>query len=816
MNIEITKHSKARNSVGKAFSNGTLTTIFQRSPVQNNYFQNIISRFIKKSSYMDALIIGAGFLLGRASIAGGLLPFGLALYCAATAMSCNKLITAVFVILGMLSAGGFEQVYISSAAMLLYSVLCFAVPSKGKWNGFIYGLYGFLASYIPSMVMVYLQGMLLYDLLKALLQSFIVFVLVYIFKMAVKVINEFNRRQIFTTEETISFSILIALSITGFGSFNMLGLSVKNILCILMILLVGYKCGTGTGAAVGTSIGIITGLGSPTAPLIMGGFGFCGLLAGIFSPVGKVGTALGYIMGNVVLSIYMGANSVGLLGEVIVAIAAFLILPQKLIDSVMCKFSNTNLGVSESRDYSMRIKEITVDRLNRFSRAFGELAKTFGEIAETTTVTDKTDITGIFDRVAERVCKDCTLCTYCWDKNFYNTYQALFKIVSKLESKGRLDTQDVPNYFMGRCERIEDFVNAANNVYELFKLDMVWKSRVGESRGMVSQQLSGLSRVIEKLASEIDMDIHMRNDIEDLLIMELTKNDIKGCEAVVFENKVGKYEVSIYHKNCGGRKECASTIEKVVSSVIARKMRRTEVECVKSSYGGRYLLRLVEEDGFSVVTGIAATNKSKSQMSGDCHTFINTNDGKYIMALSDGMGSGKKAAVQSRAAISLLENFLECGFDKDTAMKLINSVLVLKSNDDSFATVDLSVIDLQKGEAEFLKVGAAPTFIKREENVEIIRTISLPAGLMSIIDTEFSVKRLNSGNFVIMVTDGVVEAFRSLGEPEFKLREFICEIESLNPQYISDAILKRAVELSDEAPVDDMTVLVSKIWSKTV
>jgi len=802
MNIEITRQNK-----GKNLYNGLLTSIFP-----NNLF---ISNLIKKSSYMDAVIIGSGFLLGRASIAGGLLPFGLAIYCAAAAMSCNKIITAISVILGMLSAGGFEQVYISTAAMLLYTILSFAVPAKGKWNGFIYGLYGFLASYIPAMVMVYLQGMLIYDLLKALLQSFIVFVLVYIFKMAVKVINDFNRRQVLTTEETISFSILVALSITGFGSISLLGVGVKNVLCILMILLVGYKCGAGTGAAVGTSIGVITGLGSATTPLIMGAFGFCGLLAGIFSPVGKIGSALGFVMGNVVLSIYMGSSSIGILGEVTVAILVFFIMPQRLIDAVMGKFANTNLGVSESRDYSMRIKEITIDRLNRFSKAFGELAKTFGEIAETTTVTDKTDITGIFDRVAERVCKDCTLCTYCWDKNFYNTYQALFKIVSKLEDKGRIEAQDIPNYFMGRCERIEEFVNSANNVYELFKLDMVWKSRVGESRGMVSQQLGGLSQVIGKLASEIDMDVHMRNDIEDLLIMELTKNNIRGCEAVVYENKSGKYEVSVYHKNCSGRKECASTIEKVVASVIGRKMRRTEAECVNSGYGGRYLLRMVEEDGFCVITGIAATNKSKSQMSGDCHTFINTNDGKYIMALSDGMGSGKKAAVQSRAAINLLENFLECGFDKDTAMKLINSVLVLKSNDDSFATVDLSVIDLQKGETEFLKVGAAPTFIKREEIVEIIRTISLPAGLMSIIDTEFSVKKLDSGNFVIMVTDGIVEAFRGIEEPEFKLRDFIGEIDSLNPQYMADRILKKALELSDEAPLDDMTVLVAKMWSKS-
>jgi len=125
-----------------------------------------------------------------------------------------------------------------------------------------------------------------------------------------------------------------------------------------------------------------------------------------------------------------------------------------------------------------------VERLNNFARAFEELSKTFSEISQTKIVAGKQDISSLFDRVADKVCKDCSLCLHCWDRNFYNTYQVMFKIVENLEKKGWIDESDIPEYFMERCERIGEFVRQVNNVYELFKVDMVWKNRIGESRGL--------------------------------------------------------------------------------------------------------------------------------------------------------------------------------------------------------------------------------------------------------------------------------------------------------------------------------------------
>lgn len=763
-----------------------------------------------------AVILPVAFLLGRATLLGGVMPFGLPVYASTIGLNVNRLLVAAFVILGMVSGGAREQIYVTAAAMLLFNA--FNIPFRNKKSrlNFRYAAISFVSVLIPEIFTVYLQGFLLYDMLKALFHSFAAFAMVFVFRNAVPVLGEDRKKHVFTNEEMISVAIIAALALSGLSNISIFGFSIKNVLCILVVIIFSYKCGPGVGAAIGITVGLIVSMSSTVTPLVIASYGFCGLLAGVLRNLGKVGACLGFVMGNAVLTYYLNGSTEVLiyLKEVVSGVILFLLLPQKLIELIAGSFNRNIDTCPEKRSYSLRIKEITVEKLNKFSRAFKELSKTFNEISETKVVTDKQDISTLFDRVADKVCKDCSLCLHCWDRNFYNTYQVMFKIVEKLDGKGRIESCDIPDYFMDRCERLNEFVDAVNNIYELFKVDMVWKSKIGESRELVSQQLDGLSKVISNLASEIDMDVHFKSSLEDIILMELNKAGIKANEAIVFENKWGKYEISIFHKGCGGKRNCVTTIEKLVSSIVGRRMTKEIPDCYQLSKGNSCSLKLVEEEAFRVTTGISKLPKTEGSVSGDSYTFMNTGDGKYIVALSDGMGSGQRAAVQSRATISLLEQFMESGFDKDTAIKLINSILVLKSSDDSFSTIDLSVIDLYNGEAEFVKIGAVPTFIKKSEKVEMVKSASLPAGILSNIEMELVHKELVSGDFVIMMSDGIIDSFRSEDNGEKVLQEYISNIKSTNPQEIADCIMGEAYETCNGKPVDDMMVVVAKVWKR--
>ncbi|MCX8131225.1 MAG: stage II sporulation protein E [Clostridia bacterium] len=763
----------------------------------------------------NVIVISLAFLLGRASIAGSIMPFGTALYASTMGTNVNRIITAVSVVFGMLTAGAREQIYVTIAGMLLFNA--FNIPFKNHNRSrinFRYAVIGFVSTLLPEMVMVYLQGFLLFDLLKALFHGFIVFSLMFIFRNALPFITDTKRNGVLSNEELISLSIITALALSGLSDFQLFGFSMKNVLCVLLILSFSYKCGSGVGSAIGVTMGLIVSMSSTATPLIIGSYALCGLLAGVFRHLGKIGSCLGFVMGNTVLTLYMNGSVdvIIFLKEIVLSIFVFMLIPNKLLEKVMDLFSTELVNSPDKISYSERMKELTVEKLNKFSRSFKELSKTFSEISETKVVTEKQDISSLIDRVADKVCKDCSLCLHCWDRNFYNTYQVMFKVIEKLDNKGRVDESDIPEYFINKCERVVDFVKAINNAYEIFKVDMVWKSKIGESRELVSQQLEGLSNVVSNLAAEINMNVRFRADLEDIILSELKKAGIKASDAVVIENKWGKYEISIFHKGCGGKRDCISNIEKIVSNIAGRKMVKEEPECHQRLKNNLCTLKLVERESYRVTTGVAKVSKYDGTVSGDSYTFMNTGEGKYIVAISDGMGTGQKAATQSRATINLLEQFMESGFDKETTIKMINSILVLKSSDDSFTTIDLSIIDLHEGEIEFVKIGAVPTYIKKAEKVEAIKSFTLPVGILENVEMELVHKKIESGDFIIMMSDGVVDSFNRKEDADTNLPSFIEEIKSINSQEIADSILDKAYENCDGRPIDDMMVVVAKVW----
>ena len=159
------------------------------------------------------------------------------------------------------------------------------------------------------------------------------------------------------------------------------------------------------------------------------------------------------------------------------------------------------------------------------------------------------------------------------------------------------------------------------------------------------------------------------------------------------------------------------------------------------------------KEQFKIQFASATVTKNKSEVSGDTSIQTKLRDGKYMMAISDGMGSGPRAKKSSSTVIKMLKRLLTTGFDKDVSIGLINSSVNLNSNDETYATIDISVIDNVTGNIEFIKNGACPTFIKSKKNVEVIKAVSLPAGIMENIDLVVYDKDLKGGEIVVMCSD---------------------------------------------------------------
>ena len=211
---------------------------------------------------------------------------------------------------------------------------------------------------------------------------------------------------------------------------------------------------------------------------------------------------------------------------------------------------------------------------------------------------------------------------------------------------------------------------------------------------------------------------------------------------------------------------------------------------------------------------IAKSKKYDSIISGDTTIQTKLDDGKMLIAISDGMGSGPEARKSSKIAIKMLERLLSSGFNKDTALKLINNTISANTDDDMYATLDVSILDLYNGSMEFIKNGACPTFVKRDGKVEILKSVALPTGILNNIDLIEYNYNLEDGDIVVMCSDGILDSKKEYASKELWVQEVLEDIETDDAQRIADILLCEARDNDFGKEKDDMTVIVFKVTKK--
>ncbi len=343
------------------------------------------------------------------------------------------------------------------------------------------------------------------------------------------------------------------------------------------------------------------------------------------------------------------------------------------------------------------------------------------------------------------------------------------------------------------------------------KVHAAWSARMDEQRVAVATQLTEISGIMEG-AMRRAYDTKENLTLERKLRTQLRKKGILLKHAYVYDNENERKEV--YLTICTRKKRSISNKDaaEVLSEVLELPM--------MPSHDARAFVRneytntcFVERTNFEVVYGVERCVGDYQQISGDSFSFLQKEEGQFLASLSDGMGTGLNAYQESEKVVDLLEQFLEAGFSKETAVKMINSALVFRNQGKSFSTIDISSIDLYSGVCEFLKSGAATSFIRRGNWVETITSTSLPAGIFHQTDLEKSCRKLYDGDMVIMVTDGVLDVLPSEHQEDL-MKDIILEHQTNNPKELADYILNRVRQYKDGRFCDDMTILVMGIWKR--
>ncbi len=776
---------------------------------------------VDKLSMLKALITGnqlkinsvlglVGFLLGRAVVLDFMSPFGLAFLSVVVLHEMNMALVAVSVLLGVLSIGSSELLLKYIIATVVFIIIYVATGRIKLEKKALVASVAAISNIAAGYFVFYIKNYFMYDLLMVIIESALIGVFIYVYDSAIPVIRNMHKRRILSSEEIVSLAILAAFCFVG-ADISILGFSIKNICIILMVMIFSYASSAGTGAALGIILGIIQALSGAIIPSAIGVYGLCGMLCGILKGMGKLGCPLGFIFGNALMTFYINGSTEVLIRfyEILAASVVFMVIPNSVMKSVLPIKSALGIGELKDKSSNKRLKEHTKEKLKEISEVFNELSVTLKESVSSSDYFSQLDAAGILDQVVSSHCTSCGMCGNCWKRNFYKSYQHVFNILSTIESDGNVNIKKMAEGMKDRCIKPEELVTSVKHHYDLYRNSLNWKKKINESRLVVCDQLKEVSSVVSNLALQVNMDVCFDRDIEEVILVALDNAGIR-VEDVVVAHSGSLMEIDIKVPACGGRRECIKDIIPIVNSSTGKKFSKSHTVC-SLSQDNVCSIKLREAQKFQVATGMAKANKCGT-VSGDNYSFTELKDGKFMLALSDGMGSGPKADFESYTTIRLLEKFLYAGFDKDVAVKTINSLLLMKSNEESYTTIDMTVINQYNGEVEFVKVGAVSTFIKREDRVDIIKVGSLPVGILNSIDMEFVRRKLSDGEYVIMVSDGLLEINKADLNKEQWLAEIIEGIKTRNPQKMADDILQKCLDCNGGYADDDMTVMVAKLW----
>ena len=381
------------------------------------------------------------------------------------------------------------------------------------------------------------------------------------------------------------------------------------------------------------------------------------------------------------------------------------------------------------------------------------------------------------------------------------------------------------NYIVGFHEKnkaveadISKMINAINSSYRLSRVNFVWKKKIEQNKENISNQLEGVSQAIADLADEIkkDNEDEFADKREELMrAFQEKKFDIRNLNIKRLKN--GRYIIDIYHNLCDdleGKKCNIKRIKTILERILKDKFIIQHQECGLRESKEQCKFTYMSQDKFSVQIGISKTTKAGSPVSGDTNLETKLEDGKYLLAISDGMGSGPEAMKSSKVAIKTLERLLTAGFDKTMSLKLINSILEITQKDDMYATLDVEILDLYSGIMEFVKNGACPTYLKRNKEVQLLKANTLPAGAIEKMDLEVYDCDLQDGDIIVMCSDGVIESNDEYINKEVWIKYLLEDMQTDDAQKIADILLKESIDNDYGTQKDDMTVIVAKISKK--
>lgn len=479
------------------------------------------------------------------------------------------------------------------------------------------------------------------------------------------------------------------------------------------------------------------------------------------------------------------------------AVVLFILLPKKVRRFLTTNFCIESDGIA-TKNIVNRSRMDVSNKLEFISNVFMDMHYILdSSYKQERTIEEKSKL--ISKQFTGRMCKNCQKREEC-EHMLEDDTSALFdKMIYSCLKRGKATILDIPPFVASRCGSVDLILKNINKEIQNYIKREEIEHIQNKNTKTLSDQMKSMSDILNEVGNDISKTVKFDQNNEQKIIDELLMHNVVCYEAIVYQNKE-KTEVSLVVREEDINKKI---LTKIVSKLLKKRM-IIKMNSVKN-IGQKCALELIEQPNFDVVFGECGVTREDNLVSGDSDLVRRISDDKVIIALSDGMGSGEKANEKSLTTLAMIESFYKAGFNSEVILSMVNKLLTLTSDDD-YATLDMVIIDLISGRADFIKMGATDSFIKHNKQFEVVSGSCVPIGIMDDINVNVDSKKLVSGDIVAIVSDGVSDVVDN-----DRLIELVEEAKTNNPQTIADIITKEAIRVG---ATDDVSTVVARLFNK--
>lgn len=735
------------------------------------------------------------FALSLSKIMGGLTPFGTAFF-ASVCNGKNLIPNLIGIALGSIIAQPSTVALcyvVSSAIMAIITVFAdkhIKISVKAPLTGTIL----FFVKTVASVK----GGLLVYDMLINFIEGVACSTAVIAWDKAVPAIAMHERRKHISSGEMVSIVVLFSAIASSLNNIPFIfGIKLGNIVTLTVILILNMHASAPAGAVIGIAAGAVSSLGSYNAGNVIGAYAFSSLVSSLFRRYGKIATVMSFILANASITILLNGSTEVLINiyEILASSVIAIAIPQKVTDRI-AEIAGMGDGKPDNS------KSITTDGLYR--KRLAKMAQCLDILSKKSispTSNAKKELSALVAGTARRSCNDCSLRHCCWQKKGDETKKAILQMLTSASAHGNACINNLDDSLKNRCIRPDRLISGFNDAFEVYRTNIMWQKRLYDCKSLSSDQLGSVAKIMYSLSVDVrtNADASIYNQIQTAL----DSDGFNPSSITAYLKDDGNLIIELDFPKDLFSDDAKFQIAPCLTEALGVKIRFNEM----ITEGNSVVLTYSMCERFCRDTGTACVKKHDEKVCGDSFASISLTNGTYVMAVSDGMGSGEKAARESKNTIDLLKNFLRCGFDVKQAVRLINSSLIMTGNEEIFSTLDLCGVNMHTGKAEFIKIGGAASYIKANGKIEKITAPSLPVGILDTIEPKHIIRELPPDALIILVSDGIENA----SADDCWLEKRLQSINSSNPHIVADKILELALFHSGGKAKDDMTVIVSHI-----